>query len=109
MVLSNFEIRDGKIYRRLTIENHMKILRAMYEQNTTAMLGSVACPTLVIIANQERDNEESRRWAEFRREGARRAEESLKQGRIVWMDDTIHDVPVQRPRELADALLSLAQ
>ena len=108
MVLSNFEVRDGKIYRRLTIENHMKILRAMYEQKTTAMLGSVTCPVLVIIANQERDNEESRRWAEFRREGAARAEEALKQGRIVWMDDTIHDVPVQRPRELAKCLLSLA-
>ena len=108
MVLANFEVRDGKIYRRLTIENHMKILRAMYEQKTSAMLGSVACAVLVIIANQERDNEESRRWAQFRREGAKLAEEALKDGRIVWMDDTIHDIPVQRPRELADALLSLA-
>jgi pimeloyl-ACP methyl ester carboxylesterase len=108
MVLANFEVRDGKIYRRLTIENHMKILRAMYVQKTSAMLGSVACAVLVIIANQERDNEESRRWGEFRREGARLAEQALKHGRILWMEDTIHDVPVQRPRELADALLSLA-
>ena len=108
MVLSNFDVREGKIYRHLTIENHMKILRAMYEQKTSAMLGQVACPALVIIANQERDNEESRRWAEFRREGAGLAEEALKDGRIVWMDDTIHDIPVQRPRELAEALLSLA-
>jgi len=109
MVLANFEIHDAKIYRRLTIENHMKILRAMYEQKTSAMLGSVACPTLVVIANQERDNEESRRWSEFRREGARLAEKALKHRRIIWMEDTIHDIPVQRPRELADALLSLAE
>ena len=108
MVLANFKVRDEKIYRRLTTENHMLILRAMYDQKTSAMLGSVACPTLVIIANQERDNEESRRWSQFRREGARLAEEALKDGRIVWMDNTIHDIPIQRPRELADALLSLA-
>lgn len=108
IVLANFDVREGKIYRRLTIENHMKILRAMYEQKTSAMLGSVACPALVIIANQERDNEESRRWSKFRREGASLAEEALKDGRIVWMDDTIHDIPIQRPHELADALLSLA-
>ena len=62
-----------------------------------------------VIANQERENEESRRWSEFRREGARLAEKALKHGRIIWMDDTIHDIPIQRPRELADALLSLAE
>ena len=108
MVLANFDVRDGKIYRRLTIENHMKILRAMYGQKTSSMLGSVTCPTLVVIANQERNNDEYRRWSEFRREGALVAEEALKDGRFVWMEDTIHDVPIQRPHELADALVSLA-
>jgi pimeloyl-ACP methyl ester carboxylesterase len=108
MVLANFEVRDDKIYRQLTIENHMKILRAMYEQKTSAMLDAVECPALVVIAHQERDSEESRRWASFRREAVERAKGSLKQGRILWMDDTIHDVPIQRPRELAEALISLA-
>jgi len=109
MVLSNFDVRDGRVYRRLTIENHMKILRAMYEQRTAEMLGSVGCPALVIIANQERDNDMSRRWSEWRRRGAQQAEERLQRGRVLWMEDTIHDVPVQRPRELAQAILSLAE
>ena len=32
MLLSNFLIEDGKVYRRLTIENHMKVARAIYDQ-----------------------------------------------------------------------------
>jgi pimeloyl-ACP methyl ester carboxylesterase len=108
MVLSNFEVRDGKIYRRLTIDNHMKILHAMYGQRTSEMLASVTSPVLAVIAVQERDHEESRRWLKFRREGARRAEQALRDGRILWMEDTIHDVPIQRPRELAEALITLA-
>ncbi|MCH7578595.1 MAG: alpha/beta hydrolase, partial [Chloroflexi bacterium] len=24
--------------------------------------------------------------------------------RVVWMEDTIHDVPLQRPRELTEAI-----
>ena len=108
MLLSNLQVRDGKVYRKLTIENHMKILRAMYEQDIPGIQSAVECPALLIIANQDRDNDLSRRWTKWRREGAKEAEKKLKDGTVLWMDDTIHDVPVQRPRELADAILTLA-
>jgi pimeloyl-ACP methyl ester carboxylesterase len=108
MVLSNFEIRDGKIYRRLTIPNHMKILRAMYEQDTLETLSAIQCPVLAVIATQPPTNEMGKRWLEWRREGAEEAQARLKNGQILWMENTIHDVPVQRPGELAAALLSLA-
>jgi pimeloyl-ACP methyl ester carboxylesterase len=108
MLLSNLEVRDEKVYRKLTIENHMKILRAMYEQDIAGMQREIVCPALLIIANQDRDNELSKRWTEWRRDGADQAEKNLKHGRVIWMDDTIHDVPVQRPKELADVILTLA-
>ncbi len=108
MVLSNFEVRDGKIYRRLTIENHMKILRGMYDQKTSQMLGDVECPVLAIVARKEPANEPAQRWAEWRREGVNNAEKRMRNGHVMWMDDTIHDVPVQRPGELADAISSFA-
>jgi len=108
MVLSNFEVREGRIYRRLTIANHMKILRSMYENETSQMLGVIDCPALVIIASQEPSNELAGRWMEWRREGAKQAEEKLRRGRLIWMEDTIHDVPVQRPRELAEAIIGFA-
>ena len=40
MVLSNLEVRDGKVYRRLPIPDHMKIAREIWEQDTSAPLGA---------------------------------------------------------------------
>jgi pimeloyl-ACP methyl ester carboxylesterase len=108
MVMSNFEIKDERVYRRLTIPNHMKILRSMYEMKTSEMLSAIECPALVVIASQEPTNDLAKRWMEWRREGVERAKEKLRKPRVLWMEKTIHDVPVQRPRELADAILDLA-
>jgi pimeloyl-ACP methyl ester carboxylesterase len=109
MVLSNLEVREGLVYRRLTIPNHMKILRSMYELKTSEMLSAIECPALVIIASQEPTNDVGRRWLELRKQGAKLAEQKLAKGRVLWMENTIHDVPIQRPRELAEAILSLAE
>lgn len=105
MFLSNFEIRDDKVYRRLPIDEHMRIVRAMYDQGTSSLLERVECPALVILAVREPRNELEERWMEWRKTGAKRAEGKLKHGRIIWMEDSIHDVPIQRPDEVANAII----
>lgn len=105
MFLSNFEIRDQRVYRRLPIDQHMTIVRAMYEQGTSAILELIQCPALVILARREPGNDLERRWMEWRETGAERAEKKLKNGRIIWMEDSIHDVPVQRPERVAEAII----
>jgi pimeloyl-ACP methyl ester carboxylesterase len=49
---------------------------------------------------------------EHKRKGLALAQERAHAAQVVWMEDTIHDVPLQRPEELArvidEFLLGLA-
>lgn len=106
MVLSNFEIRDEKVYRRLDIPRHMQIAKAIYDSHPTELLPQVSCPVLVLVARNSPSSEAERRWDAYRNDGIAFVEASVPQAELIVMEDTIHDVPVQRPRELADALTS---
>lgn len=108
MILYNFEVRDGKIYRRLSIPNHMKIARAIYEQRPSELLRSVKCPILIVPALREAASEDERRWQEYRRRGLAAIRSALPTVSIREMHDTIHDVPIQRPRELAELIAEFA-
>lgn len=33
----------------------------------------------------------------------------MKNGRVVWMRDSIHDVPLQRPEEVAREIISFVE
>jgi pimeloyl-ACP methyl ester carboxylesterase len=99
MILSNLEVRDGKIYRRLPIPDHMQIARAIYDFPTGERLSSLKVPALAISC--ERESAGSSDWAEFRRRGIERLQQAAPGVEIVVMQDTIHDVPLQRPAELA--------
>ena len=37
MILSNLEVRDGKVYRRLPIPDHMKIAREIWHQQPSEL------------------------------------------------------------------------
>ncbi|HUF52627.1 MAG TPA: alpha/beta hydrolase [Dehalococcoidia bacterium] len=106
MVLSNFEVRDGKIYRALAIPNHMKIAKAIFEFDPGAALTQIQAPVLTICCVQEPANEEGRRWQRMREAGLEELRRVKPGARVIVMEDTIHDVPVQRPRELAEHLIS---
>lgn len=108
MFLSNFEVRDEKVYRRLPIDQHMTIVRALYEQGTSSLLERLQCPALVILARRKPGSELEQRWMEWRETGAKVAESRLKHGRLMWMEDSIHDVPIQRPDAVADAIIEFA-
>ncbi len=41
---------------------------------------------------------------EHKRRGLALAQERAPAAEVVWMEDTIHDVPLQRPEELASAI-----
>jgi pimeloyl-ACP methyl ester carboxylesterase len=102
MVLSNFDLReDGTIARRLTIENHMKIAHAIYDLRSGDLLQALACPLLVICCKQEPRNDAEKAWQGFREDGLAAVARLVPSARVVVMEDTIHDVPIQRPAELA--------
>jgi pimeloyl-ACP methyl ester carboxylesterase len=80
-----FVCDNGTIRPRLSRENHMRILRTMWDEDVDSAFAAVRCPTLALLAERE--------------------PQSLLT--VHWLRDTIHDVPLQRPAELAEAILSM--
>lgn len=107
-ILANFEISpDRTIHRRLSHANHMKILRALWEQRPGNLYPLVKCPVLVLPAVVE--SEEAPERSANRRAQVQAAAKGLEKGRVVWFKNTIHDIPVQRPRKLANVILKFAR
>jgi pimeloyl-ACP methyl ester carboxylesterase len=105
MILSNFEIRDGKVYRRLPIPDHMKIAREIWEQRPTELYPRIRCPVLMVPAIKETSDARAEMWAKAKMEGIEAAKGILRDLKVVVMEDTIHDIPIQRPKELANAII----
>lgn len=111
---------DGKVRPRLSRPNHLKILRALWEQRPSELYDQVRCPVLIVPARRpdpgghaadETGHDVEARGApraphRWERQVAR-ASAAMPRARILWMEDTVHDVPLQRPGELAAAIASL--
>ena len=92
--------------KRLTRDRHLEILRSLWEQDVHADLASLTCPAL-IVACRPRDGTGSQ-WTVQKELAATRVGR-LPHVRVSWLQDTMHDAPVQRPRELADAILVFSE
>ncbi len=109
IVLANFRIdEDETIHPHLTRENHLKILRSLWEQKPSELWADLRCPVLLVPATRQSADPRSAVWLEAKRKAIALAQERLPGVRVVWMEDTIHDVPLQRPAALADAIAEFA-
>lgn len=107
IVLANFRIdEEERIYPHLSRENHLKILRALWEQKPSELWPRLTCPALLVPAARDHPDPRNALWMEHKRRALDLAEEKGAAVKVVWMDETIHDVPLQRPRELAEAIES---
>ena len=96
---------DGRIRPQLAREHHMQILRAIWEQRPGDLYGGVEAPALLIPAYRETRGQ-WREYQERKRSEVAKAMERMPRAMLLEMNDTIHDVPLQRPRELAQAIAS---
>ena len=99
---------DGRIRPRLTRQRHLLILRALWEQRPSELYARITCPTLVVPARRPADGEEPNGRAAARARRVAHAAASIPNARVHWMDDTVHDIPLQRPAELAALIAELA-
>jgi len=107
--LAIFEITAaGTVRARLRRENHLRILRALWELRPTTLYDAVRCPVLLAPAIRA-DDPRGAEFAAQRRAGVLAAQRALRDGTVVWFEDTIHDIPLQRPADLAAALLALGE
>jgi pimeloyl-ACP methyl ester carboxylesterase len=96
---------DGRVRRRFRIPNHMQVVRAMWEQRPADLLAKLQRPALLLPARQS--TPESSEMNANKAAGIERARASQPQVRVRWFDDTVHDVPLHRPEELAAEILAL--
>jgi pimeloyl-ACP methyl ester carboxylesterase len=93
------DLGGGAVEPYLSYERHMKIVRALWETRTRDHFGDVECPVLLLPAVRGEGE-----MVQRKREGVAAALELLRDGRVVWLEDSIHDVPLQRPELVASAI-----
>ena len=94
--MANFLIRDdGTVAPRLSLDNHMRILRSLWEHKPSARFDALEVPALFVFAG-----------GGFGPPGKREAAEALKTALpsvvVEWYEDADHDIHAQHPVELAD-------
>ena len=81
----------------------MKIIDAMWDHRPSEIYSSVTCPVLLMPARQDGEGAEDDRG--FRQEKSiAKAESLLPVSKTVWMEDSVHDVPLQRPELVAQVI-----
>ena len=97
---------EGRVTRRFRISNHMQVVRAMWEQRPSELLPRVTAPLLIMPTRQASDAPE---MLANKSAAVQRAVELQPAARVRWFEDSVHDVPLQRPDEVAAALLAFAR
>ncbi len=104
--LANFEtLPDGTIRPWLSLDRHLAILRAMWEQRPAALYPQVAAPTLICVAEARQDPH----WTALKAKQVAVAQAGLPQAAVHWFENTDHDIHVHRPGALVQLLLDTLQ
>ena len=101
IILANFEtLDDGTLRAKLSRDNHLRIIRALWDHHPRELYPRVGCPVLMMPARQ-RENPDAYERSLARSNSIAAAEQLLPNSKTVWLEDSIHDVPVQRPELVA--------
>jgi pimeloyl-ACP methyl ester carboxylesterase len=107
IVLASFRVDEAdRIYRRLPVPEHMHIARAIYDQKTSELYPRLRCPALLCpAAPPEPRDDNAEGFLARKRAGVARARQASPWVQVRWFEDTVHDVPLHRPDELAGTIV----
>jgi pimeloyl-ACP methyl ester carboxylesterase len=95
------EVDDRGVARsRFRFDNHMQVVDALYDQRPEALFPLVDRPVLLCVAEDPADGE----LAGVKRDAVAHARSLFPSTTVTWFEDTMHDIPLQRPAELAAEL-----
>ena len=102
-VLANFRVlEDGTIQSNLRRENHLRIIDALWDHKPSQLYPTLRCPVLMLPARQSTPDAMDRRFR--REESMARAASLMPVSKTVWLENSIHDVPLQRPELVAGTI-----
>jgi pimeloyl-ACP methyl ester carboxylesterase len=99
---------DGTYHPRLSRSRHMAILRSMWDMDLEAAYDALRRPALALVALPRVVREDQGEMAAMRRQAVERLAARQALLTVRWVPDTIHDLPLQRPEVLAEAILGFA-
>lgn len=101
--------RKGHVKPCLSRANHMRILRAMYRQKPKELLAQMKVPTLMFCARPRRHVMDSdREFYEMKKRAVAEIRSASPNVKMEWIT-SIHDIPIDRPRELAARIERFAE
>lgn len=104
IVLACFEVLpDNTIRARLRRRNHLQVIEALWTHKPSQLYPRVRCPVLLMPARQS-GNESAMDRCLRREEAIAVASHLLPASATVWLEDSIHDVPLQRPALVAEVI-----
>jgi hypothetical protein len=96
---------DDTVAPRLAFENHLQIISALWDQPTHTLYQRVHCPITLVVAeptsSENQADQQRQRNTDLTTLARLHPEITL-----LRMQETIHDVPLQRPQELAEIIMS---
>ncbi|PKB60683.1 MAG: hypothetical protein BZY65_00540 [SAR202 cluster bacterium Ae2-Chloro-G2] len=103
IVMANLTVGDdGFVKARLSRENHLEIVRAFWTHKPSDMFPQIQCPVLILPARLGPPNDKR---SEFRQQMVSLAQKTIPTNEVIWLENSIHDVPLQRP-ELVSQLIA---
>ncbi len=111
IILANFDVDDNeKIAPHLSFDHHMQIVRHMWDFKTIERIERLRCPSLAILARLAPAGSSGEDQFLMAKERAVIRARTIQPGlQITWLENTIHDIPLQRPQELAGMITSFAR
>ena len=95
-----YEDQEGQIQDILRPENHIQVMRAMWEGSGSDAYSKISCPTVIIPAGPTPDRALSERSL-LKQERVEAAGKGIANSRVRWIPETVHDIGYHKPEELA--------
>ncbi len=98
-----YEDESGQMHDILRPENHVQVMKAMYDEPTSMVWPQVECPTLLVPAGPRPDRAGTEN-ALLKVERVQASLRGIQNSQVHWIPETIHDIGYHKPQELAQAI-----
>lgn len=103
LTLKNLQILpDGTVRPWLTLDRHMMILKALYDQDVVSLFAQVMEPVLICAAG------DGSAMMDTKTDQVEQAAGLIPRSEVVWFEETAHDIHVDRPEDLVQSMLGFA-
>ncbi|HEY70869.1 MAG TPA: alpha/beta hydrolase [Anaerolineae bacterium] len=109
-ILANYEITEDKTLKaHLPSERYTQAIESLWKFQTYACFDQLRCPVLMLpVTPINPPNFEERIHLELKKDAIQRARATIQDLHVSWLEDTVHDVLLHKPHEIAQEIIAFA-